>query len=80
MIALGDRLQEAYARTAIGETREVLLETRREDGWVEGYTREYLPVLVETDAPAGTSVWVRIVDQEHGTCRAQVLPVADSRL
>lgn len=79
MIALGDRLQEAFARAAIGETREVLLETRREDGWVEGYTREYLPVLVQTNAPAGTPVWVRIVDQEHGTCHAQVLPAADSR-
>ena len=63
-----DRLRDAYAQTAVGREAEVLLETRRQDGWTQGYTREYLPVSLKTDREAGTCVRVRITGQRNGEC------------
>lgn len=63
-----DRLRDAYARTFVGREAEVLLETRRQDGWTQGYTREYLPVSLKTDREAGTCVRVRITGQRNGEC------------
>ena len=50
----------AYAAAYVGRTVGVLLETRQEDGTVEGHTDTYLTVRVRTDAPSGALIPVRI--------------------
>lgn len=68
MQAVSDRAAQAFAAAHIGKTVSVLLETRREDGFTDGYTPSYLPVLVRTDRPSGDIVQVRITDAQNGVC------------
>lgn len=67
MIRECEKLRDAFAASYIGRSVPVLLETRREDGAVEGYTPNYLPVMVYGGTP-GETVWVKITGQENGTC------------
>ena len=48
MIALGDRLREAFFQQQIGKTHEVLFETAK-GGYALGHTKNYIPVKVKTD-------------------------------
>ena len=68
MMAAGEAQCDAYARSWVGRTAEVLLETRQADGFTEGYTPQYLPVRVRTDKLPGTCVTVRITGHEKGSC------------
>lgn len=50
LIALGEETARAYQESWLGESTQVLLEERTEDGWV-GYTPEYIHVTL-SDCPA----------------------------
>lgn len=73
MIRECEKLRDAFAASWVGRRAEVLLETRREDGLLEGYTPQYLPVLVSGGRP-GETVRVEITGQENGTCRGRLIP------
>ena len=71
MIDMCEQQRERYMRQFIGTKQAVLLETRsKTEGYVEGYTDNYLPVLVKTDQPAGTVVQATISGVGHQVCMA----------
>ena len=53
LLELGEKMSEAYRNSLIGETAEVLTEEPVPDrpGFYEGYTREYVRVLVRAEKP-----------------------------
>ncbi len=67
MIAMGERCAEQYAASLVGRKVEVLLETARDDGTVEGYTDTYVPVIV-CGGREGECRTVRITRQQDGVC------------
>ena len=69
MIALGERMSEAYAETLVGSEVEVLTETLCQDGRVEGYTDTYVAVRVD-GAAEGEWGRVKIIGQQNGVCDA----------
>lgn len=72
------RQREAHARAQIGRVAEVLLETRRDNGMMEGYTPDYLLVKTRTQHPAGSRVWVRITGHENGDCLGDVVDAEEA--
>ncbi len=67
MIRLGERCAAAYAGSLVGHEVEVLLETARPDGTVEGYTDTYVPVLV-SGGREGELRRVHLTHQQDGIC------------
>lgn len=67
MIAMGERCAADYANTLVDTKVEVLLETVREDGRLEGYTGTYVPVIVD-GGEVGTICRVKIDSQQNGVC------------
>ena len=72
MIAMGEQSAAQYAEKMIGLEVEVLLETIRDDGRLEGYTDTYVPVIVE-GGTEGLLCRVSITDQKQGVCYGTVL-------
>ena len=72
MIAMGERCAEQYAASLVGREVEVLLETARDDGTVEGYTDTYVPVIV-TGGAEGECRTVRITHQNAGVCYGETI-------
>ena len=62
LIALGNKLEEAYVQNMIGSTREVLFERMAKDGLCEGYTGEY--VRVRAEAQLNQIAQVRLLRRE----------------
>lgn len=72
MIELTKRTQEEFARAQIGLTESVLFERRKKDGLLEGYTKNYTPVLLDTEKDLrGKIVDVTIIDYKDGYCIAK---------
>ncbi len=72
MIELTKRTQEEFARAQIGLTESVLFERRKKDGMLEGYTKNYTPVLLDTEKDLqGKIVDVTIIDYKDGYCIAK---------
>lgn len=72
MIAMGEWCADAYAQGLVGKTVEVLPETVREDGCLEGYTDTYVPVVV-SGGKEGVLCRVCIDKQQHGVCYGTVV-------
>lgn len=72
MIAVCEKQRDAYLASQIGTKTDVLLETRRQDDYIEGYTPHYIPVKVKLDGHTeytpGQLVSVRLISAEDGTC------------
>lgn len=68
MIASGKQSADSYLQKQIGKEVEVLIETKQEDGYSEGYTKQYLPVKVQGVIQPNTILSVRIVDIQDGIC------------
>ena len=74
MIAACDRLRDAYLDAWMGKEADVLLETRTTGGKMEGYTPEYIPVLVPAPANGpdpGKTARVRITGHRDGVCEGE---------
>ncbi len=71
MIEMGERCRDAYAQDLVGTTVEVLPESVCENGWCEGYTDTYVPVLSNA-AEEGVPVRVHIDRHEEGVCYGKV--------
>lgn len=67
MIEASQRLADDYARTYIGRTVPVLLETAHSDGFVDGLTDTYLTVKVRTDKNSGEFITARITCADGDT-------------
>ena len=67
MIAAAERCRVAYESALVGRTVEVLPETERADGRLEGYTDTYVPVVVD-GGTVGVPCAVRITAYEDETC------------
>lgn len=61
MIEATNRTRDAFLRSQIGKTEEVLLETTKDHLGYEGFTKNYTPVVVDCDsALCGTIIKVKI--------------------
>ena len=67
LIAAAERSRVAYEAALVGRTVEVLPETERADGRLEGYTDTYVPVIV-SGGMVGVPCEVRITGYENGVC------------
>ncbi len=47
MTAVCEEIRQKYLENQVGKTLEVLIETTNKDGYYEGYTKNYTPVLVK---------------------------------
>ena len=74
MAAVCGTSREAYIADKCGTLAEVLLETRGEDGRLEGYTPDYLPVFVEADAgEPGELITVRLTAPHGDGCLGEAV-------
>ncbi len=72
MIASCEQDQHTFMKTHIGQQVEILLETKTdEDGFVDGYTANYLPVTVKTNHTAGEMVTATITAIRNDRCIAE---------
>lgn len=60
--------REKQMAALVGTQADVLLETRIEDGLLEGYTPTYVPVYCHTAAHPGESILCRITGAGEGVC------------
>lgn len=65
---LAQALAEQAAQAVVGQTVQVLAETKIQEGRCEGYTDTYLPVQFSCDCEAGQMCTVRIIGQQNGIC------------
>ncbi len=72
MIAMGEECADAYAESLVGNTVEVLPETVREDGRLEGYTDTYVPVVM-SGGKEGVLCRVYIDSRQNGICYGTVI-------
>lgn len=68
MIQICQKTAEEYAKTYVGTTLPILLETPYPDGTVDGHTTTYLTVRVKTDKPSGT-----IINAHIQSCKGETL-------
>ena len=68
------RSREEYLDGQIGRTVEVLLETKGEDGFAEGYAADYTPVRLPLESfQPGDILSVLITGREGETCIGQAV-------
>lgn len=72
MIAMGEACADAYAQGLVGNTVEVLPETVRDDGCLEGYTDTYVPVVI-SGGEEGILCRVHVDSQQNGVCYGTVI-------
>lgn len=74
MIKLGNAMHLSFLNSFIGKTEEVLLEKRKEDGTLEGYTKNYAPVKVSTSLNlTGSIVKIKITDVQEESCIGELI-------
>ncbi len=73
MIEETEKLRLAFLKSQIGKEVEVLLETRHDDGFTEGYTKNYTPVKIKGSHPCGKIVSAKITAVDSDFCIAEVL-------
>ena len=72
MIEETEKVRQVFLQSQIGKTVEVLLETRHDDSFTEGYTKNYTPVRVKGSHPCGKLVTAKITDVDGDFCIAKV--------
>lgn len=66
--AITDKIREEFLKKQIGKTVEVLFETEK-DGYCEGYTKNYIPVRVNSPKTCkGEILTVKITESENDYC------------
>jgi len=71
LIAVGNKLEEAYVEETVGKEKEVLFETIGSDGLCVGYTRSY--VRVRAKAEPGELKKVKILSADGKTAFGEIL-------
>lgn len=72
MIEETEKVRQSFLQAQIGKTTEVLLETRRDDSFTEGYTKNYTPIKVSGSHPCGRIVTARITSVDSDFCIAEI--------
>ena len=72
MIEETEKVRQAFLEAQIGKTVEVLLETRHDDNFTEGYTKNYTPVRVKGAHPCGRIVTAKITSVDGDFCIAEI--------
>lgn len=72
MIEETEKIRQKFLESQIGRTAEVLLETRHDDKFTEGYTKNYTPVKVKGSHPCGKLVTAKIITVDGDFCIAEV--------
>jgi len=74
MIAAADESQQEFLRSQVGAVKEVIFETLKQ-GYIEGYTKNYQRVRVETDKPlTGETRRVKLLKVEGDYLLGEILP------
>ncbi len=74
MIEKTEGVRREILRDAIGETTEVLLESRTKNGFGIGYTKDYIPVYVKNcSAALGEIVSVKLTSLYEDGCLAEIV-------
>lgn len=72
MIEETEKIRQKFLESQIGRTVEVLLETRHDDKFTEGYTKNYTPVKVKGSHPCGKLVTAKIIAVDGDFCVAEI--------
>lgn len=72
MIEETEKIRQKFLESQIGKTVEILLETRHDDKFTEGYTKNYTPVKVKGSHPCGKLVTAKIITVDGDLCVAEV--------
>lgn len=72
MIEETEKIRQNFLESQIGKTVEVLLETRHDEKFTEGYTKNYTPVKVKGSHPCGKLVTAKIITVDGDLCVAEV--------
>lgn len=72
MIEETEKIRQKFLESQSGRTVEVLLETRHDDKFTEGYTKNYTPVKVKGSHPCGKLVTAKIIAIDGDFCVAEV--------
>ncbi len=72
MIEETEKIRQKFLESQIGRTVEVLLETRHDEQFTEGYTKNYTPVKVIGSHPCGKLVTAKITAVDGDFCIAEV--------
>lgn len=72
MIEETEKIRQNFLESQVGKTVEVLLETRHDDKFTEGYTKNYTPVKVKGSHPCGKLVTAKIIAIDGDFCVAEV--------
>lgn len=73
MIEETEKIRQNFLKSQIGKEVEVLLETRHDDGFTEGYTKNYTPVKIKGSHPCGKLVTAKITSVDGDFCVGEVL-------
>lgn len=72
MIEETEKIRQSFLKSQIGKTVEVLLETRHDEQFTEGYTRNYTPVKVIGSHPCGKVVTAKVTATDGDFCIAEI--------
>ncbi len=73
MIKETEKIRQAFLESQIGKTVEMLFETRRADGFTEGYTKNYTPVKVEGELPCSQILKAEIIGVDGDFCVGRLI-------
>ena len=74
MIELTNKTREDFLRSQIGKIEEVLFEKAIDNGYVEGYSKNYAPVRVKTDSLiSGLILKVKIIETCSEFCIGELI-------
>lgn len=68
MIEETEKIRNTFLKAQTGKIVDVLFETRRADGYTEGYTKNYTPVKVKGELPCSQIMKVEIIDVDGDFC------------
>ncbi|MBQ8575059.1 MAG: tRNA (N(6)-L-threonylcarbamoyladenosine(37)-C(2))-methylthiotransferase MtaB [Clostridia bacterium] len=73
MIEETEKVRQGFLTSQIGKTVEVLLETRHDEQFTEGYAKNYTPVKIKGAHPCGRVVTARVTDVDGDFCVAEII-------
>ena len=73
MIEETEKIRQSFLSSQVGKTVEVLFETRRNDGFTEGYTKNYTPVKVEGLLPCSEILKAEIIGVDGDFCIGKLI-------
>ena len=74
MLQRTDKVRESFLKTQVGLTETVLTETKAQNGYLEGYTKNYTPVRFKSESTKpGDIVRVKISSADKDFCLGEII-------